>query len=198
MSGYQFDLFISYSRVGSVRKWLVNHFQAKLMDCLADQVAPSPRIYVDHEMPRAVHWPSNLQRALQHSKIMIQLLTPHYYTSDWCLAELQSMRAREQLLGLAGAETPQGLIYPILYSDCADLPLSERQRSWVDFKDYAYPDPVYQQSVDFIGFHKRMRELATDLVDLVRQVPEWQPDWPIIERPDPVLKPKSTPLPRLI
>jgi len=196
VSDYQFDLFISYSRVGSVRKWLMNHFHAKLMDCLADQVAPSPRIYVDHEMPRAVHWPSSLQNALRHSKVMVQLLTPHYYESEWCLAELRSMQARERLLGLAGTEIPQGLIYPILYSDSENFPLSERQRSWVDFKEYAHPDPVYQQTADFINFHKRMRQLAADLVELVRQAPEWRPDWPVIERPDPVLTPKSPPLPR--
>lgn len=196
MSDYQFDLFISYSRVGTVQRWLLNHFYAKLEDCLADQIAPPLRIYVDRTMPRAVHWPANLQRALQHSKIMIQLLTPPYYQSEWCMAELQSMRAREQLLGLASAEIPQGLIYPILYSDSENFPLSERERSWVDFKEFAHPDPVYQQTAEFNNFHKRMRELAVDLVDLVRQAPEWRPDWPIIERPDPVLKPKSPPLPR--
>jgi TIR domain len=67
-------------------------------------------------MPRAVHWPSDLQAALRHSKIMIQLLTPPYFTSPWCMAELRCMQAREELLGLAGPEISQGLIYPILYS----------------------------------------------------------------------------------
>jgi len=30
VSGYEFDLFISYSRYGSVQKWLLNHFYKKL------------------------------------------------------------------------------------------------------------------------------------------------------------------------
>jgi hypothetical protein len=195
VSGYKFDFFISYSRKGSVQKWLVNHFYNKLAECLADECAPAPRIYVDKVMPRAVQWAHNLENSLRHSKIMIQLLTPHYFESDWCMAELESMRAREAMLGLAGADVSQGLIYPILYSDSDNFPLIERMRSWQDFKDYAYPEPVYQDSVDYLSFVRRVRDLARDLVQLASQVPAWSPDWPIVERPNPVLIPPP-PLPR--
>nr|WP_225954177.1 TIR domain-containing protein [Kibdelosporangium phytohabitans] len=188
-------MFISYSRYGSVQKWLLNHFHRKLSECLADQFAPPLKVYMDRTMPRAVHWPSNLRTALRHSKIMIQVLTPHYFTSRWCMAELRSMQAREEMLGLGGAEISQGLIYPILYSDSENFPLEERQRSWVDLKEFAHPDPVYQQTPDYILFHRKVNELASDLVQLVRQVPDWQPDWPIVEKPEPVLIPPP-PLPR--
>ena len=150
---------------------------------------------MDRGMPRGVHWPENLRSALRHSKIMIQLLTPPYFTSAWCMAELRSMQAREEALGLAGAGISQGLIYPILYSDSENFPVEESYRSWVDFKDYAHPDPPYQSSVDFLNFHKRVNELAVDLVELVRQVPEWRPDWPEVEMPEPVLM-RNPALPR--
>jgi hypothetical protein len=65
----------------------------------------------------------------------------------------------------------------------------------VDFKEYAHPDPVYQQTPDFTLFHRRVTELASDLVQLVRQVPDWRPDWPIIEVPEPPILPPP-PLPR--
>jgi hypothetical protein len=195
MPGYRFDLFISYSRYGTVQKWLLNHFYKKLCECLADQFAPPLKVYMDRTMPRGVVWPHDLQIALRHSKIMLQLLTPNYFTSKWCMAELASMRERERLLGLAGAEISQGLIYPILYSDSDNFPIEERTRSWVDFKEFAHPDPVYQQTADFVHFHRRVNELASDLVQLVQQVPEWQPDWPLIAAPEPVLIPPP-PLPR--
>lgn len=188
MSGYKFDVFISYSRHGSVQKWLLNHFYQKLCECLADQFAPL-KVYMDREMPRAVHWPSNLQSALRHSKIMVQLLTPPYFESKWCMAELRSMQAREEMLGLAGSEISQGLIYPILYSDSENFPVEHRQRSWVDLKAFAYPDPVFQQTVGFNNFHQKVTELASDLAQLVRQVPDWRPDWPIIETPEPPILP---------
>jgi hypothetical protein len=195
VSGYKFDFFISYARRGTVQQWLLNHFLRKLSDCLADQFAPTPRIYVDREMPRAVHWPSDLRHALRHSKIMIQLLNPQYFASPWCLAEWHNMLERERMLGLASPEKPQGLIYPILYSDSDNFPLEGKVRAWWNFKEFAYPDPVYQQTLEFVRFHHEVNRLAEDLVALVQQVPPWQPDWPDVDPPDPVLAP-TPPLPR--
>ena len=192
---YKYDFFISYSRKGSVQKWLLTHFYGKLVEYLADESAPEPRVYMDRTMPRAVEWAHNLENSLRHSKIMIQLLTPPYFESDWCMAELESMQAREAMLGLAGADISQGLIYPILYSDSENFPDVGRMRSWQDFKEYAHPDAVYQDSVDYLAFCRQIRVLARDLVQLAKQVPPWSPDWPIVERPNPVLIPPP-PLPR--
>ncbi|WP_268244607.1 toll/interleukin-1 receptor domain-containing protein [Actinokineospora fastidiosa] len=188
-------MFISYCRHGSVQKWLMNHFHPKLRDCLADQVAPAPKVYVDRTMRRGVHWPSDLRHAVRHSKIMVQLLTPGYFQSPWCMAEWRSMQERQKVLGLANLDFPQGLVYPILYSDSDNFPDEGRQLSWWDFKEFGYPELVYQESRDFIHFHRKVAELAADLAALLRQVPEWQPDWPIVEAPDPVIIPPP-PMPR--
>ncbi|NUT48578.1 MAG: toll/interleukin-1 receptor domain-containing protein [Saccharothrix sp.] len=195
MSGYEFDLFISYARRGSVQKWLLNHFHQKLLECLADQWAPTPTVYVDRTMARGVHWPSSLRHALRHSKVMIQLLSPQYFQSKWCLAEWHSMLERERMLGLATAERPQGLLYPILYSDSDNFPLEGKLRSWQNFKALANPDPPYQETREYVEFHREVNRVAGDLVQLLQQVPPWRPDWPDVEPPDPVLPP-TPPLPR--
>jgi hypothetical protein len=194
--GYMFDVFISYSRRGSASKWLMNHFHPKFQDCLADQIAPTPKVFLDKEMPRGVDWPAELQMALRHSKILIAVLTPPYFESPWCMAELRTMYARERMLGLASSNRPQGLIYPILYSDSDNFPDEEGlRRSWWDFKELATPEPVFQESRDWIHFHRKVTDFAQDLVELLKQVPEWRSDWPDVERPDPVLLPPP-PIPR--
>jgi len=195
VAGYEFEVFVSYSRRGSVSKWLMNHFYPKFQDCLADQIAPTPRVFVDKTMPRGVHWPAKLQKALGRSKIMIPLFTPLYFESKWCMAEWESMRARERLLGLASSDCPQSLVYPILYSDSDNFPEEAKKLSRWDFKELATPEPVFQESRDWILFHRKVTELAEDLVGLLQQVPEWRSDWPVIERPDPVLPP-PVPMPR--
>jgi TIR domain len=191
VSGYEYDIFISYSRHGSAREWMQNHFLAALKDCLADETAPTPRIYVDYTMPKSSDWPSNLQWALLRSKIMVQLLAPHYFLSEWCMAEWHSMRERQNKLGLASVDVPQGLICSILYADSQNFPPEGRNVSWWDFKKFAIPFPAFRNSGDYIPFYEKVRELARDLVELLDQVPEWQPDWPIIEKPDPVLMPPA-------
>ena len=194
MSGYKFDVFISYCRHGSVQKWLLNNFLSKFRECLADQIAPAPRVYIDKSMPRAVHWPSELKKALRHSKVLVPVFSPAFFESSWCMAEWESMRAREKLLGLASPERPQGLVYPILYSDSDNFPMAAREKSWWDFKDLSMPEPVFQKSRAWIRFHRRVTEVAEDLVQLLKQVPDWEPDWPLVEQPEPVLmKPPSIP-----
>jgi hypothetical protein len=195
VSGYKFDVFISYCRHGSVGKWLMNHFYPKLKDCLADQFAPVPRVYVDKSMPRGVRWPEELRKALRHSKILIPLFTPPYFESNWCMAEWQSMRARERQLGLASLDRPQGLVYPILYSDSENFPMEARRISRWDFKELSTPELVFQESRDWPLFHRKVTEVAQDVVELLKQVPEWQPDWPLIEQPEPVLI-SPPPIPR--
>jgi len=194
--GYEFDVFISYSRRGSAPKWLINHFYPKLKECLADQIAPAPRVFLDKEMERGVSWPDRLDKALRRSKILIAVLSPPYFTSPWCMAEMRNMFRREEFLGLAGPDRPQGLIYPILYSDSINFPeLVELKRSWWDFKGLTTPEMVFQDSQDWVPFHHKVTAFAEDLVEVLKQVPEWQPDWPAVERPDPVLLPPP-PIPR--
>jgi hypothetical protein len=191
VSGYEYDIFISYARRGSVQKWILNHYHSKLKDCLADEIAPAPRIYIDRAMERAVHWPSSLQRALLRSKIMLQVLAPPYFESDWCRAEWQSMRARQEALGLTSVDAPQGLIYSLLYGDSDTFPSAAREVAWVDFKDFANPDMAFQKTEKYAAFHWKVRDVARDLAQLLPQVPEWQADWPLVEMPDPVLRPPT-------
>ncbi|GAB3444007.1 TIR domain-containing protein [Actinophytocola sediminis] len=195
MSGYKFDVFISYSRRGNVQKWLLNHFYPKLQDCLADQLAPAPTVYIDRLMPHGVHWPSSLKKALRHTKIMIPVLTPQYFESRWCMAEWRSMREREKLLGLADLEIPQSLRYPILYADSQNFPDEGRELAWQDFKEHSMPDPGFQDSREYVPFHRRVVTLAEDLAELLVQVPAWQPDWPLIDLEGPYHIPPP-PLPR--
>lgn len=197
VSGYDYDVFISYSGRGSAPKWLLNNFHPKLQDCLIDQIAPAPRIFIDKRMARGVEWSEELKRALRHSKILLAVLSPPYFESPWCMAELHTMHEREKVLGLAGPDNPQGLIYPILYSDSENFPDEEGllRRSWWDFKEFSTPELVFQESRDWPLFHRRVTEFAKDLVALLKQVPEWQPDWPVAKEPDPVLLPPP-PIPR--
>ncbi|MBM7775980.1 hypothetical protein JOD54_006184 [Actinokineospora baliensis] len=190
MTGYKWDVFISYSRKGMAQKWLLNHFYERLLDCLIGEMSYTPRVYMDRlSIAKGAHWPSDLQQALLHSKMIVPLFTPPYFRSPWCMAEFHSMRARQKMLGIGGGRIPQGLIYPVLYSDSDNFPPEAREFSWWNFKDVSNPDPVFQMTRDFHRFHDRVAEFASDLAKVLEQVPEWEPDWPLVVTPDPVLMP---------
>ncbi|SFH22491.1 TIR domain-containing protein [Amycolatopsis regifaucium] len=195
VSDYKYDVFISYSRHGSAPKWLLNHFYPKLEEYLIDEVYPSPKIFIDKGMSRGVAWSPELKSALRYSKIMIAVLSAPYFGSNWCMAEWGSMAAREKMLGLASDDRPQGLIYPVRYSDSVHFENEGRLRSWWDFKGLDGADRAFHGSKDWHAFQLKVRDCARDLAELLRQVPPWQPDWPIIKEPNPVLVPPP-PMPR--
>lgn len=191
MTGYEFDVFLSYSRKGGSPGWVHHHFHPKLRDCLTDEIGYVPSIFLDHQMDPGTVWTSDLERALSRSKILVSVYSPQYFRSDWCLAEWQSMAAREQLLGLASRDLTQGLIFPVLYSDSANFPDFGKDRMWHDMKGLDSPDPMFQQTPDWLKFHHKMRTIAANLADLLGNVPEWRPDWPIV-RPEVPIPPKTS------
>jgi hypothetical protein len=191
VTDYEFDVFLSYSRKGGSPGWVHNHFLPKLRDCLTDEIGDVPAIFVDQHIDTGTVWTSDIERALTRSKLLVSIYSPQYFRSGWCLAEWQSMAAREQLLGLASRELTQGLIYPVLYSDSANFPDYGKDRMWYDMKGLDSPDLMFQQTSDWLRFHKRMREIALNLADLLGKVPQWCPDWPIV-RPEVPIPPTTS------
>jgi hypothetical protein len=190
VSGYEFDLFISYRRRGNPLNWVHNHFFPRLRDYLEDHLDKDPALFVDVDMEKGTHWPTRLENALSRTKILVPIYSPQYFRSPWCLAEWRTMAERELLLGLSSAERPQGLIYPILFSDSDNFPDFARLRSWRDLKKWNNPDPVFQQTIEWVSFLREVETIAMDLANLLPQVPDWQPDWPVY-RPDPPLPPPT-------
>jgi TIR domain len=180
MSGYEFDLFISYRRSGTVPAWVRNHLYPLLRDCLADELSREPRIFLDNTMETGAHWPARLERALRRSRLLLPVWSPQYFTSPWCLAEWRTMLAREAALGLATEERPHGLIYPLAFAARESLPAEARIRQCRDLKSWNIPYPQYQNTEEYIGLHREIRLIAEDLASEVDQVPPWQPDWPLV------------------
>jgi hypothetical protein len=183
VSDYEFDVFLSYSRKGGSPKWVHNHFLPKLREYLTDEIGYVPKVFVDQEMEPGTVWPARLERTLGRSKILVAVYSAQYFRSDWCLAEWKSMAAREQVLGLASPGLTNGLIFPVLYADSQNFPEYGLDRMWHDMKGLDNPDLMFQQSPDWLEFHRRMRRIATDVEQMLDNVPPWRSDWPIV-RPD--------------
>jgi hypothetical protein len=188
MAGYEFDLFISYRRSGTVPDWVRNHLHPMLWDCLADELSREPRIFLDSTMEVGVHWPFGLEWALRRSRLLLPVWSSQYFTSPWCVAEWQTMRARERAAGMATERRPHGLIYPLTFTAWQNLPAEARKRQYRDLEQWNIPYPQYRNTEEYIGMHREVRRIAADLASEVDQVPSWRPDWPIVH-PTAVFRP---------
>lgn len=190
VSGYQWDVFISYSRRGDVPEWMKNHFHPRLQNSLDGHMRDEPRIFLDDGLEAGSVWPDRLEHALVRTKILIAIFSAQYFRSRWCLAEWDSFAQRERLVGRRGSGRQHDLIIPILFQDSDNFPEFARARQWEDLKQWNKPRSYYQDTPEYSGFHTRIEEIAARLARRLDQVPEWQPDWPV-NRPDPPHSPPA-------
>jgi hypothetical protein len=55
-----------------------------------------PNIFIDDQTPIGTNFVNHLASALARSKVMVALLSKDYFTSGWCIHELDLMMERAQ------------------------------------------------------------------------------------------------------
>lgn len=192
---YEYDVFISYQRDSpTVAPWVRTHFFPELSQMLDDLVEYDVKIFAGHDVPAGTMWPAKLREALQRTRVLVPVCSPKYFQNEWCLAEWHSMAKREEVTGMASAERPEGLIYPVIFSDSQNFPPYAHQRHMQSLTDYAHHLPLFQTSLAYLDFRTEVKKIAEELVVLFDRVPEWRPDWPV-ETPAPE-PPRRPSLPR--
>lgn len=192
---YEYDVFISYQRdSATVPPWVRAHFYPRLSELLDDNLDHGVKVFFDQNIPTGAAWPLETRFALQRSRILVPVCSPKYFLSEWCLAEWHSMARREEIVGMASLEKPQGLIYPVIFCDSKNFPKYALERRMQNFKAWNQPYQQFQNSMAYLDFHREVERIAIELVELIEQAPEWRPDWPVHT---PVPDPPSPPtLPR--
>lgn len=180
--GYEYDIFLSFPRAGGAFGWVRNHFYPVLLETLTDALGESPKIFLYTDQENGLAWTANIVRSLQRSRYLVAVWGPTYFRSAWCLAEWESIRKREQLLGMRTVENPRGLVYPVIYADGTNLTEAARaifSRSTANLSDWAVPMPQFSETPDFVPFYRAMQNVARELRELLRQAPPWQEGWPV-------------------
>jgi hypothetical protein len=180
--GYNHDIFVSYRRSPTVGQWVQTHLVPRLEARLND-IAPKPvRVFCDFKMADGVNWPAELKNQVRSSRLLLTVWSADYFRSTWCMAEWQSFREREELLGLFSGAATQGLVYPVRYADGdyyhPDAQLAQCKK---DFSRLNYPDDVFKLSAKYLEFDDLVREMAGDLVRRLTKIPAWRKNFPIVE-----------------
>jgi hypothetical protein len=165
---YQNDIFISYRReTHAWTPWARDIFKPPLEACLQRELGNPPNIFIDAQIPYGANYVNHLATTLAKSKVMVALLSKDFFSSDWCVHELDLMMERAQ-----GAD----LIIPIVVHDGHVIPNAVDLLNAADFKDYAIPalshaGPLYAQ------FWATLVKLAERIGNAVEAVPAFDPHW---------------------
>ncbi len=175
---YEYHLFMSYSRSGDVPEWLYNHFLPVLRNRLDAVLPEEPQLFIDKDIEKGSDWPETLSNALHRSCYLLAILTPRYFRSEWCLAEWQTMRARENQIKTTTKNNVPRLIYPIVFSDGEHFPEEAKRMQWrTEMHQYAYPYPQFRKTERYLVFHDVVGEIADELAKKLKLAPPWNSKW---------------------
>lgn len=193
---YEFDVFISYRRKEPVLSWVRELFAPLVEQWLHESLPHEARVFRDEEsIETGAAWPLALEQGLLRSRLLVPVFSPSYFRSQWCLAEFESMRARERVVGLRTPAQPNGLICPVVFHDGEHFPEAARALQSKDLRQWNQSGNALRGTERYVGFVHEIQGLAGELATLLARAPDWRPDWPI-ERP-PSAPAVHAPLPRL-
>lgn len=188
MSGYQFDVFISYTRGGQTEDFIKRLLRDRLARALNDRLThdcPGGRVFFDlHSTASGGEAEDRICGGLRRSAVMLALLNERYGGRPWCLREARSFLLREQAIGWTGTD-PQApaLLVPVVVGELnpdslpPDLRGLLRKHDWSrhiqENDERPKPTRALLTAVD---------ALAADPARGVRAAPPPQ-DWPIAPLP---------------
>jgi hypothetical protein len=165
---YQNDVFISYRREKNAwTPWARDTFKLALESCLQRELGDPPKIFIDDQTPIGANFVNHLASALAKSKVMIALLSKDYFSSDWCVHELDLMMER------AGGND---LIIPIVVHDGQAIPDAVALLQWADFRSYAIPALSHAGRLH-AEFWSTLVGLAPRIGNAIETAPDYDPRW---------------------
>jgi hypothetical protein len=194
--GYEWDLFLSYSRSGASGPWVRELFYPTLRLWLDTYKSGVKVFYDEHATADSGNWPQSVRRGVLRSKLMISVLSPSYFSSPWCKAEWSSMRMRERKVGLGAGAAGDVLIYSIAFANPNGLPAEAKKRDLADFSDWNIHGPFFRDTVDFKNFSKAVQVLVEKVVQRTqdKKLPKFDPGWqvtvPRVKRDFQIARPK--------
>jgi hypothetical protein len=165
-AAYEYDLFVSYHHGGVVTEW-VRAFVDNLVDWLSMELPYKPRVFLDYrDADIGESFNAQLEKALERSKLLLAILTPAYFASDWCRREWAIFEKRE-LITKSGP-----MILPVLLRGRQILPDIAKRRQWIDASD-----------IDIIGKNQKaskneyvlLKETAKSIAMMLENVAPYDP-----------------------
>lgn len=166
---YEWDIFISYRRMDEYWiRWTKENFIRPLRSLLRPALG-NVRIFVDEQIETGVEWPAYLARALAHSKLLIPILCPDYFNSEWCRLELALMYHRAK-------NHSSSLIVPFIINDGECFPPEVQALQSERIHDFANPW-IRTDSPKQYEFAEYLKTCCPRIQSALQTVPSYDPEW---------------------
>jgi hypothetical protein len=168
MKQLSYDVFLSYARMDDENNQFVAKLAKEMERAFLSLTGRPLRIFLDtRAITTAQVWEERLRAALDDSTVMVAVLTPRYFISEWCGREwdhfLDQELQRRREIGLPSSES---LIFPVQFVSLDKVwrPSAEAKRRM--------SEAMSRQAKNLIGIEPEssrfvlvVRELVADIAD---------------------------------
>ena len=173
---YVYDVFFSYRRGKQLDNWSEKMYE-KLEHWLNMELPEKEvKIFFDKvEIKTGAKWKEKIYDAIASSKCVVAILSPDYFKSKWCYAELLSFLKRSEMM------SGHSLIFAASYHDGESFPDSVKAIQYKDFSPYAYTSEAFWDTDGALEFEKELKEFATHIAEAINKIEEHKEEFPIID-----------------
>jgi len=180
---YEIDLFYSYKREPAGVKLTMTwqrQFSRRLEYYVRQELGGKKlRTFRDVDDVRMGRRPwKEIAWALGRSKCLLALVTPEYFESPFCRAELQAFRDRCSLLEKRDGSSPPLVLPVILHRGDGGL-AARLEYQYYDLSGFFATTPAFWSTSGAVALDRLIRDhLAPDVAAAIRQAPPYE-EWPI-------------------
>ena len=176
---YQYDVFLSYNTKYPHGAWVNEVFLPFFKPYLEDALnIKNVSIFQDvSEIKSGQDWEEKILSALLHSRIMVSVLSPAYFNSEWCKKEFAVMDYRQRQLGYMTLDKPSGIIVPVKISDGEYFPKAAKAIQIKDLNKYHRTGPGFPHTPLFVDLQGELQKWVDDVALAHRSAPEFDTCW---------------------
>lgn len=158
---YRYDLYVSSPSGGTLDSWVEDHLLPLIQEALAARLSRSLRVFFYRAtLSSRGEFRGELAEALQSSRVLLALLSPQYFRSEWCAHEWGYFSSLEL------SEPGQSRIVPIVLR-MGEFVEDVSQRQIFDFQRFVVVGGAWKESSDYVAFKRAVDDVAAVAAGLI-------------------------------
>ena len=134
-----------------------------------------PKIFFDYsELNLGDSLTEQTTSSLLQSKLLLAILTPAFFKSQWCAREWATFHYKEQI-----SDSKSPLIFPIYVRGKEMMPSWAISRRLFDMSNVPLHAPAFTDKRQSLKMTEQIQRLAKEVAQLLPKVPPFDPKWTV-------------------
>lgn len=168
-----YDIFLSYTRKQPHSQWVNDVFFPLFVPYVEDALNRKITVFkYDSEIQGGSDWEHIILNSLLQSRIMVPILSPSYFMSEWCRKEFQVFHYRQIKQGFMTKQNPYGLIVPVRINDGDFFPNCVKKIQSLDCRNYFRIGEGFKTTARYIELQDKLIVWANEVAQAIQKSKE--------------------------